>query len=63
LVQRYETVSIEQDNTLHCIAQLVNRNTLLKNQVEKLKVENLAFKKNMICFYVPMKILEMIISY
>jgi hypothetical protein len=45
LVQRYETVSIEQDNALHCIAQLVNRNTLLKDQVEKLKVENLAFQE------------------
>jgi hypothetical protein len=43
LVQRYETISIEQDNALHCIAQLVNRDTLLKNQVEKLKDENLAF--------------------
>jgi hypothetical protein len=45
LVQRYETVSIEQDNALHCITQLVNRNTLLKDQVEKLKVENLAFQE------------------
>jgi hypothetical protein len=44
LVQRYETISIEQDNSLHCIAQLVNRNALLKDQVEKLKVENLAFQ-------------------
>jgi hypothetical protein len=44
LVQMYEAISIEQDNTLHCIAQLVNRNALLKNQVEKLKVENLAFQ-------------------
>src|SRR5688500_4374517 len=44
LVQRYETILIEQDNTLHCITQLVNRNTLLKDQVEKLKVENLAFQ-------------------
>jgi hypothetical protein len=43
LVQRYETISIEQDNSLHCIAQLVNRNALLKDQVEKLKDENLAF--------------------
>jgi hypothetical protein len=41
LVQRYETISVEQDNSLHCIAQLVNRNALLKDQVEKLKVENL----------------------
>jgi hypothetical protein len=45
LVQRYETISIEQDNSLHCIAQLVNRNALLKDQVEKLKVENLAFQE------------------
>jgi hypothetical protein len=45
LVQRYETISIEQDNSLHCIAQLVNRNTLLKDRVEKLKVENLAFQE------------------
>jgi hypothetical protein len=44
LVQRYETISIEQDNAFHCIAQLVNRNTLLKDQIEKLKVENLAFQ-------------------
>jgi hypothetical protein len=27
LVQRYETISIEQDNSLLCVAQLVNRNT------------------------------------
>jgi hypothetical protein len=33
LVQRYETISIEQDNSLYCIAQLVNRNALLKDQV------------------------------
>jgi hypothetical protein len=45
LVQRYETISIEQDNTLNCISQLVNRNTLLKDQVEKLKNENLAFQE------------------
>jgi hypothetical protein len=45
LVQRYETISIEQDNALHCIAQLVNRNALLKDRVEKLKVENLAFQE------------------
>jgi hypothetical protein len=41
LVQRYETISIEQDNFLLCIAQLVNRNTLLKT----LKIENLAFQE------------------
>jgi cell division protein FtsB len=45
LVQRYETISIEQDNSLHCIAQLVNRNVLLKDQVKKLKDENLAFQE------------------
>jgi hypothetical protein len=45
LVQRYETISIEQDSSLHCIAQLVNRNSLLKDQVEKLKIENLAFQE------------------
>jgi seryl-tRNA synthetase len=45
LVQRYESISIEQDNALHCIAQLVNRNALLKDQVEKLKDENLAFQE------------------
>jgi hypothetical protein len=44
LVQRYESISIEQDNTLHCITQLVNKNALLKDQVEKLKIENLAFQ-------------------
>jgi hypothetical protein len=43
LVQRYET--IEQDNALHCITQLVNRNALLKHQVEKIKDENLAFQE------------------
>jgi uncharacterized small protein (DUF1192 family) len=63
LVQRYESITIEQDNSLFCIAQLVNRNALLKDQVEKLKVENLAFQKNMICLYILMKILWMIISY
>jgi hypothetical protein len=44
LVQRYETISIEQDNSLLCITRLVNRNTLLKDQLEKLKIENLAFQ-------------------
>jgi hypothetical protein len=54
LVQRYETISIEQDNALDCIAQLVNRNTLLKDQVEKLKVENLAFQEKydmLLCYH------------
>jgi hypothetical protein len=63
LVQRYETISIEQDNALHCIAQLVNRNALLKDQVEKLKDENLAFQETYDMLYVLMKILWMIISY
>jgi hypothetical protein len=45
LVQRYETISIEQDNSLHCITQLVNRNVLVKDRIEKLKVENLAFQE------------------
>jgi hypothetical protein len=45
LVQRYETISIEQDNSLYCVAQLVNRNILLKDQVERLKIENLAFQE------------------
>jgi hypothetical protein len=54
LVQRYETISIEQDNSLHCIAQLVNRNALLKDQMEKLKIENLAFQEKydmLLCFH------------
>jgi hypothetical protein len=45
LVQRYEIISIEQDNSLYCITQLVNRNALLKDQVGKLKVENLDFQE------------------
>jgi hypothetical protein len=45
LVQRYETISIEQDNSSYCIAQLVNKNALLKDRIEKLKVENLAFQE------------------
>jgi hypothetical protein len=44
LVQRYESITIEQDKSLFCITQLVNRNALLKGQVEKLKVENRAFQ-------------------
>jgi hypothetical protein len=38
LIQRYETISIEQDNSLLCNAQLVNMNTLLKDQVKRLKL-------------------------
>jgi uncharacterized small protein (DUF1192 family) len=45
LVQRYESISIDQDNSLFCVAQLVNRNVLLKNQIERLKIENLAFQE------------------
>jgi uncharacterized small protein (DUF1192 family) len=45
LVQRYESISIEQDNSLFCVAQLVNRNALLKDQIERLKIENLAFQE------------------
>jgi uncharacterized small protein (DUF1192 family) len=45
LVQRYEFISIKQDNSLFCVAQLVNRNALLKDQVERLKIENLAFQE------------------
>jgi hypothetical protein len=45
LVQRYETISIEQDNSLYCVTQLVNKNALPKDQVEKLKIENPAFQE------------------
>jgi hypothetical protein len=45
LVQRYETISIEQDNSLSSITHIVNMNTLLKDQVERLKIENLAFQE------------------
>jgi uncharacterized small protein (DUF1192 family) len=50
--RQYETISIEQDNSLYCITQLVNRNALLKDQVERLKIENLAFqeKHNMLLY-------------
>jgi uncharacterized small protein (DUF1192 family) len=54
LVQRFETISIEQDNSLLCISQLVNRNALLKDQVERLKIENLAFLEKhdmLLCSY------------
>jgi hypothetical protein len=53
LVQRYETISIGQDNSLLCIAQLVNKNTLLKEQVERLN-ENLAFQEKhdmLLCYH------------
>jgi uncharacterized small protein (DUF1192 family) len=45
LVQRYETISIEQDKSLFCVARLVNRNALLKDQIERLKIKNLAFQE------------------
>jgi uncharacterized small protein (DUF1192 family) len=45
LVQSYESISIGQDNSLFCVAQLVNRNALLKDQVERLKIENLAIQE------------------
>jgi hypothetical protein len=45
LVQGYEIISIEQDNSLSCIAQLVTKDTLLKDQVERLKIGNLAFQE------------------
>jgi uncharacterized small protein (DUF1192 family) len=54
LVQRYETISIEQDNSLLCVAQLVYRDTLLKDQVERIKIENLAFQEKhdmLLCSY------------
>jgi hypothetical protein len=43
LVQRYESISIEQANSLFCAAQ--NWNALLKDQVERLKIENLAIQE------------------
>jgi uncharacterized small protein (DUF1192 family) len=45
LVQRYESISIGQDNSFFCVTQLVNRNALLKDQVERLKIENLAIQE------------------
>jgi uncharacterized small protein (DUF1192 family) len=62
LVQRYESISIEKDNSLFCVAQLVNRNALLKDQVERLKIENLAFQEKHDMLLCSHKILWMIIS-
>jgi hypothetical protein len=45
LVQRYESISIEQDNSLFCVAQLVNKNALLNDQVERQKIKNIAFQE------------------
>jgi hypothetical protein len=45
LVQRYENISIEQTsytNDLSCAAQLEKENTMLKDIIEKLNLENLA---------------------
>jgi hypothetical protein len=52
LVQRYESISIEQTratNSLLCVAQLENENTILKRTIEKLKLENVVLQENMIC--------------
>ena len=48
LVQRYEKISIEQtstSNALSCVAQLEKENTMLKNTIEKLNIENLALQE------------------
>jgi hypothetical protein len=48
LVQRYENVSIEQtstSNALSCVAQLEKENTMLKNTIENLNIENLALQE------------------
>jgi hypothetical protein len=48
LVQRYEKVSIERtstSNALSCVAQLEKENTMLKNTIENLKIENLALQE------------------
>jgi hypothetical protein len=58
LVQRYRAMSIERTriiNSLSCVAQLEDENYMLKNIVEKLKIENLALQENMICCYAHMK--------
>jgi hypothetical protein len=48
LVHRYEKISIEQtstSNALSCVAQLEKENTMLKNTIEKLNIENLALQE------------------
>jgi hypothetical protein len=48
LVQRYGKISIEQtstSNALSCVAQLEKENTMLKNTIEKLNIENLALQE------------------
>jgi hypothetical protein len=47
LVQRYEEISIEQIKVVNhssYIAQLENKNAMLKNTIEKLNIENLALQ-------------------
>jgi hypothetical protein len=48
LVQRYEDISIEQIKAVNhssYIAQLENKNAMLKNTIEKLNIENLALQE------------------
>jgi hypothetical protein len=48
LVQRYEVISIEQIKAVNhssYIAQLENKNAILKNTIEKLNIENLALQE------------------
>jgi hypothetical protein len=48
LVQRYEDISIEQVRAVNhssYIAQLENKNVMLKNTIEKLNIENLALQE------------------
>jgi hypothetical protein len=48
LVQRYEDISIEQIRVVNhssYIAQLENKNVMLKNTIEKLNIENLALQE------------------
>jgi hypothetical protein len=48
LVQRYEDISIEQIKAINhslYIAQLENKNDMLKNTIEKLNIENLALQE------------------
>jgi hypothetical protein len=48
LVQRYENISIEQtstSNALSCVSQLEKENTMLKNTIKKLNIENLALQE------------------
>jgi hypothetical protein len=48
LVQKYEDISIEQIRAINhssYIAQLENKNAMLKNTIEKLNIGNLAFQE------------------